>query len=183
MREPELDWPSANGSLIDMMAESGSNRNRGKDRSSASHSRSENPVSGVPVVLVVEDNESDIFLIREAISMANFPVVVQVVNDGEAAIRFFERADADTSIPCPAVVILDINLPKKQGGEVLKHMRQSHRCRQALVVVVSTSKSVQDREQMESLGANQYFSKPSDYDEFMRLGAIVKSLLADASLQ
>lgn len=134
-------------------------------------------------MLIIEDNESDIFLIQEAIENAKFPVTVHVVNDGEEAVRFFELADQDLTNPCPALVVLDINLPKKQGSEVLKHMRQSARCGNALVVVVSTSESARDREQMEKLGANRYFRKPSGYDQFMQLGEIVKSLLFARSPQ
>jgi CheY-like chemotaxis protein len=134
-------------------------------------------------VLIVEDNEADVFLIREAIDNARCPVTVHVVGDGEEAVRFFDRADQDPTQPCPALVILDINLPKKQGGEVLKYLRQSRRCREALVLTVSTSESAKDREQMESYGATTYFRKPSDYEQFMRLGDIVKALLADRSLQ
>ncbi len=125
-------------------------------------------------MLVVEDNQSDVFLIQEALQSAKFPVAVHVVNDGEQAVRFFDRADADASMPCPALVIIDINLPKRQGGEVLRHMRQSRRCGHALVVVVSTSESVRDRERMDSLGANGYFPKPSDYEQFMQLGEFSK---------
>lgn len=134
-------------------------------------------------MLVIEDNESDVFLIQEAIQNANFPVAVQVVNDGEQAVRFFDSADQDVTIPAPALVILDINLPKKQGGDVLKYMRQTRRCGGALVVVVSTSESARDREQMEKLGASRYFRKPSGYDQFMQLGEIVKSLLSTRSPQ
>lgn len=134
-------------------------------------------------MLVIEDNESDVFLIQEAIENANFPVAVHVVNDGEQAVRFFDLADKDITMPCPALVILDINLPKKQGGEVLKYMRQSSRSANALVVVVSTSETARDREQMEKLGANRYFRKPSGYDQFMQLGEIVKTLLFARSQQ
>lgn len=134
-------------------------------------------------MLVIEDNESDVFLIQEAIENARFPAVVHVVNDGEQAVRFFDSADQDMTMACPALVILDVNLPKKQGGEVLKHMRQSRRCGHALVVVVSSSESVRDREQMENLGANRYFRKPSSYEQFMKLGEIVKTLLCSRSPQ
>lgn len=132
---------------------------------------------------MVEDNESDVFLIKEAIDNAGCSVTVHVVTDGEEAVRFFDRADQDATQPCPALVILDINLPKKQGNEVLKHMRRSRRCRHALILAVSTSDSNRDREQMQTLGANQYFRKPSDYEEFMRLGEIVQTLLAERSRQ
>lgn len=95
---------------------------------------------------------------------------MSLVSDGDQAVRFFDKADADPAAPCPSLVILDINLPKKQGGEVLKHMRGSRKCGEAVVIAVSTSDSSQDRAQMKNLGANGYFRKPSAYDEFMKLG-------------
>lgn len=131
----------------------------------------------MPSVLIVEDNEADVFLIQEAIENAGLAVSLHVVKDGEQAGRFFELADQDLTIPCPALVILDINLPKKQGSEVLKQMRQSSRFGNASVLVVSTSESARDREQMDKLGADRYFRKPSGYDQFMQLGEIVKTLL------
>ena len=177
MRAPGLDWPSANGSWIGMMGGFGSSLRSGEDRSSTSHYPSENTSPAGPAVLVVEDNESDVFLIQEAIDGAKLIVTIHVVNDGEQAVQFFDRADEDMSMPCPSLIILDINLPKKQGREVLKHLRESRRCSHALVIVVSTSVSSWDRKQMEQLGADEYFRKPSDYEEFMRLGAIVRELL------
>jgi two-component system, chemotaxis family, response regulator Rcp1 len=121
-------------------------------------------------VLIIEDNESDVFLIQEAIGATELPLTVHIVNDGEQAVRLFDRFDADPALPCPAVVILDINLPKKQGGDVLKHMRQSRKCAQVRVIAVSTSDLEEDRERMKNLGAHQYFRKPSQYDDFMKLG-------------
>jgi DNA-binding response OmpR family regulator len=132
-------------------------------------------------VLIVDDNESDVFLIQEAIEATRLSLTLHVAKDGEQAIRFFDRADAQADTPCPALVILDINLPKKQGGDVLKHMRLSRRCADALVIVVSTSDSMHDREQMRNLGADGYFHKPSAYEEFMKLGDVVKTLLSGIS--
>jgi DNA-binding response OmpR family regulator len=126
----------------------------------------------------VEDNEADVFLIREAIESKQLPVALHIVRNGEQAVRYFDKVDADLSVPCPSMIILDINLPKKQGGDVLKYMRRSRRCANALVIVVSTSDSARDREQMMELGANGYFHKPSDYAAFMKLGDVVKALLA-----
>ena len=130
------------------------------------------------LVLVVEDNEADVFLIREAIEAKKLPMVLHVVRDGEQATLYFDEADGDASMPCPSLDILDINLPKKQGSEVLKHMRRSRRCANALVIAISTSDSGQDREQMTELGVNGYFHKPSEYAAFMKLGDVVKALLA-----
>jgi chemotaxis family two-component system response regulator Rcp1 len=129
-------------------------------------------------VLVVEDNEADVALIQEAIQAANLTLVVHIVKDGDQAVRFFDRAETDSNMPRPDLVILDINLPKRAGSDVLKYMRQSQRCRDALVLAVSTSDSARDRERMTELGANGYFRKPSEYDEFMKLGAVIKQLLS-----
>ena len=106
---------------------------------------------------------------------------LRVVTDGEQAIRLLDEADRDHAIPCPALVILDINLPKRHGGEVLQHVRQSSRCGRALVIAVSTSDSLRDREHMKQLGANAYFRKPSSYADFMKLGDMVKELLGSGS--
>ena len=129
-------------------------------------------------MLIVEDNEADVFLIREAIMAKKLPMSLHVVRDGEQAMRYFDEADGDVSMPCPSLVILDINLPRKQGSEVLKHMRQSRRCANALVIAVSTSDSGRDREQMTELGVNGYFRKPSEYAAFMKLGDVMQALLA-----
>jgi chemotaxis family two-component system response regulator Rcp1 len=128
-------------------------------------------------MLIVEDNPADVFLIRKAIRSAKLPADLHIASDGEQAIRFFDEADADITAPCPAVVLLDINLPKKPGGQVLQHLRKSPRCGKALVITVSSSDSARDREEMTKLGANSYFHKPSEYEEFMKLGDIVKDLL------
>ena len=104
------------------------------------------------------------------------PMTIHIAKDGEQAIHFFDQADVNPNLPSPAIVILDINLPRKLGGDVLKHMRRSRRCANALVVVASTSDSKQDRDEMRNLGAAAYFHKPSEYDEFMKLGEVVKAL-------
>jgi chemotaxis family two-component system response regulator Rcp1 len=129
----------------------------------------------------VEDNSADVFLIRAAIAGANIHADLHVVKDGEQAVRFLDEADGDDAAPSPALVILDINLPRKHGGEVLQHMRKSRRSFAALVIAVSTSDSAKDREEMTKLGANSYFHKPSEYADFMKLGNIVKELLSTGS--
>jgi two-component system, chemotaxis family, response regulator Rcp1 len=160
------------------MGGSGWNPNPEEDRPSASPSRSEERTGKTGAILIVEDNPADVFLIRRALEAAKVYADVRVVHDGEQAIRLFDEVDGDLTAPCPALVILDINLPRKPGGEVLQHMRETRRCRGALVIAVSTSDSAHDREQMLKLGANAYFRKPSGYADFMKLGDMVKSLLS-----
>jgi chemotaxis family two-component system response regulator Rcp1 len=129
-------------------------------------------------ILIIDDNPADVYLIRAAITAANIDADLQVIKDGEQAIQFFDQTDQDALEPCPALVILDINLPRKQGGEVLQHMRNSARCRAARVVAVSTSESPRDREEMMRLGADNYFHKPSEFSDFMKLGDLLRALLS-----
>jgi DNA-binding response OmpR family regulator len=140
-------------------------------------SPSEDPARERPRILIVEDNSADVFLIRAAIKAASINAALDVVKDGEQAIRFFDAADYDDSVPRPTLVILDINLPRKQGDEVLQRMRRSRSCRNAIVLAVSTSGSAGDRENMMRLGANGYFQKPSEYTDFLKLGDLIKELL------
>ena len=126
---------------------------------------------------MVEDSKTDVFLIREAIANAQVKADLHLVSDGEAAMQLFDSADADANAPCPALILLDLNLPKTSGRDVLRHLRGSTRCRNAAVLIVSSSDAANDREDAAELGANGYFQKPSDYYEFMRLGELVKKLL------
>lgn len=147
------------------------------DRFSASSSRAEDEARQQRHILVVEDNTADVFLIRAAIKAAGVPAELHVVKDGEQAIRFFDQADGDQQSPQPDLVLLDINLPRKQGREVLQYMRGSTRCANASVVIVSTSDSEKERAEMSKLGISAYFHKPSRYEEFMKLGDLVKIIL------
>jgi chemotaxis family two-component system response regulator Rcp1 len=118
-----------------------------------------------------------VFLIREAIQAAHIDAELHVLSDGEKAIGFFDEADGSEEAPCPALVILDINLPKRNGGEVLEHMRKSAKCGRTPVLIVSTSDSPAERGKMQRLGADAYFRKPSEYADFMKLGEMVQALL------
>jgi CheY-like chemotaxis protein len=173
-----LGWPSVSESWIGTTGGSGSSPNPDEDLPSASRSPSEEPDAGeYRQVLIVEDNEADVFLIEEALQGTRLPLIVHVIQDGEQAVKFFDRLDGDVSIPGPTLVILDINLPKKQGDEVLKHIRGSRRCAKALVIAVSTSDAQRDRDRMTQLGANGYFWKPSAYGDFMKLGDLITAAL------
>ncbi len=130
--------------------------------------------AGKSHILVVEDNPADVFLIRETIEASGIKVPIHIVKDGEEATRFFDNADSDDSAPCPSLVILDINLPKKHGIQILQHLRRSHRCRGASVIVVSTSTAAKDREDVILNGADAYFCKPSKYDDFLKLADLIR---------
>lgn len=126
----------------------------------------------------MEDNRADIHLIRDAIAASQIPSSVQVVRDGEQATDVFDKADREEAAACPDLVILDINLPKKEGSQVLAHLRQSRRCRDTRVVVVSTSSIDPSRPPFGQLGVNAFFQKPSSYQEFLKLGEVIRSVFA-----
>jgi len=129
-------------------------------------------------ILIVDDNMADVHLLREALEAAGIPADLQVFSDGEKAIEYVDEIEND-SAPCPALVILDLNLPRRTGAEVLEHLRRSQRCHAARVLIVTSSDSEKDRAKTASLGANGYFRKPSSYDAFLKVGDVVKKMLAD----
>ncbi len=129
-------------------------------------------------ILVVEDNKSDVFLLREAIQAAGVPADLHVASDGEQAFDFINQTDVNESEPGPSLVLLDLNLPKRTGIEVLEHLKQSPKCRDTRVLIVTSSDSEQDRANTAKLGVDGYFRKPSGYDAFMKIGEVVKNLLA-----
>jgi DNA-binding response OmpR family regulator len=100
-----------------------------------------------------------------------------VIADGETAIAFIQAIDAEPT-PCPDLAIVDINLPKKPGREVLERMRQSERCRHIPVIILSSSDAEQDKADAARFGASRYIRKPSSLDEFLNLGLIFKAAIS-----
>jgi CheY-like chemotaxis protein len=127
--------------------------------------------------LVAEDSRADLFLIRQAIIAAQIDAAVAVVHDGHQAVEFINMLEAGRGLVSPDLVLLDLNLPKKDGIEVLRHMRNCSSCKNLRVVVVTSSDSARDREAADALGFNGYFRKPSVYAEFMKLGHMIKEVL------
>ena len=125
----------------------------------------------------MEDNKTDVFLIGEAIANCGIDAETEVVRDGQAALTWFEKVDEQHTQACPDLILLDMNLPKRSGDEVLKQLRTSTNCRHAKVLIVSSSDAPEDRRAVESSGVAGYFRKPSSYDEFMKLGPMIKTLL------
>ena len=127
--------------------------------------------------MLIEDNRADVFLMREALEVAEIAASVHVMNDGETAMTYIDKLNADDSGRCPALVLLDLNLPKISGIEVLEYLRRSRKCKHSLVVVVSSSDSIKDRAEAASMGADAYFRKPSGYEAYLRIGEIARDLL------
>ncbi len=126
-------------------------------------------------LLLVEDNTADVFLVREALREEGLDCDLQVVDDGEQAIQFFERVDAGSQAP-PDLLLLDFNVPRVGGEQVLERLRTIQQCARIVVVVITSSDSPRDRQKATDLGAAEYFRKPANLDEFMALGKLVRRL-------
>jgi CheY-like chemotaxis protein len=127
-------------------------------------------------LVLAEDNLPDALLVREAIRKENLPVEVHGTADGESAVDFFTRVGKDPDAPCPHVLLLDLNLPKIDGLEVLRRIRSMERFKLIPVLIVTSSDSPEDRSQAAALGAH-YFRKPVTYHEFLEIGAVLRELL------
>lgn len=128
-------------------------------------------------IFLAEDNRADILLVKEALQKHQIEHELHVARDGAEAIRFMVEMGTAEGPPCPDVILLDLNLPKADGSQILSALRRDPRCIDTPVIVVSSSDSPRDREAMKHLRVRHYFTKPSDFDQFMKLGAIVKQVL------
>ena len=138
--------------------------------------------NGQPLaVLLVEDSPADVFLVRRAMQESGGNFQLEVADDGEKAIRILERVDAGTDTKAPDILVLDVNVPRKTGNEVLEWLRRSPRHGKIPVVMISSSDSPDDRRRALELGATEYFRKPSTLAEFMQLGKLVRRLCAQSA--
>lgn len=119
-------------------------------------------------VLLVEDNPGDVMLYKEALSEVEARCRIHVVGDGETALAFLLREDPHAGALTPDLVFLDLNLPKRNGFEVLEVLKQNPRLKHIPVLVISTSTAHQDILKSYEGHANCYIQKPCDYDGFIR---------------
>jgi CheY-like chemotaxis protein len=120
-------------------------------------------------ILLVEDNPGDVRLIQEALRDGKVWNNPHVVSDGEAALDFVYRRGAYLDSPRPDLILLDLNLPKKDGREVLAVIKSDPELKRIPVVVLTTSKEEEDVLRAYNLAANCYVAKPVEFDEFMKV--------------
>src|SRR4051812_13941102 len=130
---------------------------------------SERPVE----TLLVEDNEADIRLTREVFSDGRVLNKLSVVRDGEEAMAFLKRRPPYADAPRPDLVLLDLNLPRKDGREVLAEMKNDEELRKIPVVILTTSRAEADVVRTYELHANCYIVKPVELSQFV---AVVRSI-------
>jgi CheY-like chemotaxis protein len=132
--------------------------------------------SGQTFIVLVDDNPADVLLIREALAWHDVHSKLLVARDGDEAIQFLDAIDS-ASLPCPDLLILDLNLPRKTGFQVLERVRVSPLCGEKPVAILSSADSVADRQKAERLGASRYIRKPSNLHDFMLIGQQLKEML------
>ncbi|QED36548.1 response regulator [Antarcticibacterium arcticum] len=125
-------------------------------------------------VLLVEDNEGDIVLISEALKEGNFVEKVSVVKDGWEALNYLAKKEKYSAETTPDLILLDINLPKLNGHEVLKQIKADEFLRHIPVIILSTSSSQDDISSCYRNFANCFISKPVNAGDYLRLVSSIK---------
>ncbi|GAA5077441.1 two-component system response regulator [Thermocatellispora tengchongensis] len=120
-------------------------------------------------VLLVEDDPGDVLLTQEAFEHNKVRNRLHVVNDGEDAMDFLRRQGEYADVPRPDLILLDLNLPRKDGLEVLAEVKADADLRAIPVVVLTTSEAEEDILRSYNLHANAYVSKPVDFTQFIRV--------------
>lgn len=125
-------------------------------------------------ILLIEDNSGDVLLTKEAFEEIDYKDHINVARDGEDALDYLYKRGPYERAKRPDLILLDLNLPRKDGREVLQVIKQDEKLRSIPVVVLTTSKSDRDIQICYDLHANCYITKPVDFEEFL---SIMKQVL------
>jgi two-component system, chemotaxis family, response regulator Rcp1 len=129
-----------------------------------------NAADGKPIeILLVEDNPGDVRLAVEALRDAKVANRLHIVEDGVEAMSFLRREGRYADVPQPNLILLDLNLPRKDGREVLAEIKQDADLKRIPVVILMSSAAEQDVVQAYNLYANCYITKPMDLDQFLKV--------------
>ena len=135
---------------------------------------------GAARILVIEDNVSDVFLLNRALKKQNFRFeLVHLLNGGEA-LAFIRRQGAHAEAAIPDLILMDLNLSKYTGEDILREIRAAKHLAGVPVCVWSSSQSRRDKSLLQDLGVSRFITKPSGLDQFMEIGKTIKDLLSGA---
>ncbi len=127
-------------------------------------------ITTLPIqVLLVEDNPGDAHLTRMALADGKMHINLSVVEDGVEAIAFLRRQGKYAEAPHPDLILLDLNLPKKDGQEVLREIKADPLLKRIPIVILTTSQAEEDILKAYNLCANCYIAKPVDFDQFIKI--------------
>jgi two-component system, chemotaxis family, response regulator Rcp1 len=127
-------------------------------------------------IIVVEDNPVDVYLIRWVLTAHELPYTLHVIDNADYAMNYLDELAQQDRHRSPTIMLLDLNLPQRDGRELLRRVRTIPDNSDIGVVIVTGSNNPTDRKETLALGANAYFVKPPHLNEFMQLGQLVKEL-------
>jgi chemotaxis family two-component system response regulator Rcp1 len=128
-------------------------------------------------ILVIEDNSADVFLLGRALNKQDRRFELISLPDGDAALAFIRREGAYADAAIPDLILVDLNLPKCDGEDILREIRHTKHLVGVPVCAWSSSQSRRDRDLLTELGVVRFITKPSGLDQFMEIGKILKDLL------
>jgi two-component system response regulator len=126
-------------------------------------------------VLLVEDDPGDVILTKEGLRASKLHINLHVVDNGEKALAFLHREPPYEDVPRPGLIILDLNLPRVNGMEVLREIKTNDALKTIPTVILTTSRAEEDVVRSYKLGANCYVSKPLNLDEFVKVVSSIES--------
>lgn len=129
-------------------------------------------------ILVIEDNVSDVFLLNRALKKQDLRFDLVHLLDGASALAFIRRQGTFVDAAIPNLILLDLNLSKYTGEDILREIRKARHLDGIPVCVWSSSRSRQDETLLKSLGVSRFITKPAGLDQFMEIGKTIKDLLA-----
>ena len=129
-------------------------------------------------ILVIEDNDSDVFLLERALTKQDLRFELVHLVNGAKALAFIRRQGAFTDAAPPDLILVDLNLAKYTGEDIVREIRSARHLAGVPVCVWSSSRSPRDEALLKDLGGSQFITKPSGLDQFMEIGKIIKDLLA-----
>jgi len=133
-----------------------------------------NPMKAIHILLV-EDNEGDILLTKEALEDAKILITLSVVKDGREAMDFVSKRGKYTGAELPDILLLDVNLPKKNGHEVLKYIKEDENLKHIPVIMLTTSSSEKDINLSYNNYANCYITKPVEANDFLSVVTTIEN--------
>ena len=127
-------------------------------------------------ILLAEDNPADVRLLQEAFKESRTGSTLSVVFDGVEALAFLRREGRYSAVPQPDLLVLDLNMPKKDGRQVLAEMKADPGLRAIPVMILSSSSLPEDQRTAAALGAVRYIVKPQEFSEFLQLVHVIEDL-------
>jgi len=122
-----------------------------------------------PTILIIDDDPADQFLMQEAMQTANLQYSLRLVSDGDEALEYLYkrgRYEDRAKAPRPDLILLDLNMPRFNGRQVARAIKSDPNLKNIPIVVLTTSASDTDVQELYSIGVNSYVQKPSNFDEF-----------------